>query len=151
MGVEVILHPVLTHTIDRDVDLAVTHATAAMFQCYVFSVNGLGAGGNGQSCVVDPGGRFLYKADVLEQIFPVELDLDQVRRQRELGFRGLGQMLKSFRDRPVDFPVYDPARFDRRYLDSLGPLLQPTREGAPAAQAPEAAAEPPAIRPKLVG
>jgi predicted amidohydrolase len=29
MGAEVILHPVLTHTIDRDVDLAVAHATSS--------------------------------------------------------------------------------------------------------------------------
>ncbi|MGD9743534.1 MAG: carbon-nitrogen hydrolase family protein [Dongiaceae bacterium] len=148
MGVEVILHPVLTHTIDRDVDINVAQATAAMFQCYVVSVNGLGAGGNGQSCIVDPGGRFLYKADVLEQLMPVEIDLDQVRRQRQFGFRGLGQMLKSFRDRPADFPVYDRARFDPAYLDSLGPLVQPTRDGAVPIPGPE---KPAAARPKLVG
>ena len=149
MGVEVILHPVLPHTIDRDVDIQVAHATAAMFQCYVFSVNGLGVGGNGQSCVIDPGGRCLFKADVLEQLIPLELDLEQVRRQREFGFRGLGQMLKSFRDRPADFPVYDRKSFDQRYLDSLGPLLQPTRDGARplASETPPAAA----ARPKLVG
>ena len=49
MGAEVILHPVMTHTIDRDVDLAVAKASAAMFQCYIFDINGLAAGGNGQS------------------------------------------------------------------------------------------------------
>ena len=51
MGAEVILHPVMTHTIDRDVDLAIAKAIGAMFQAYVFDINGLGAGGNGQSCV----------------------------------------------------------------------------------------------------
>src|SRR3546814_13165709 len=48
MGAEVVLHPVMTHTIDRDVDLAVAKASAAMFQCYIFDINGLAAGGNGQ-------------------------------------------------------------------------------------------------------
>ena len=131
MGVEVILHPVMTHTIDRDVDLAIAHATSAMFQCYVFDVNGLGAGGNGRSAVFDPSGRILFAGDVTEQIIPIEIDLDQVRRSRRNGLRGLGQVMKSFRDRPRDFPVYDQAAFDPAYLKSLGPLAQPRRVGAP--------------------
>jgi hypothetical protein len=133
MGVEVIIHPVMTHTIDRDVDLAVAHATSAMMQAYVFDINGLGAGGNGQSAVFDPSGRALHKADATEQIIPIEIDLEQVRRQRTHGLRGLGQMLKSFRDRPADFPVYDRDTFDKGFLDSLGPLVQPRRGDAPPA------------------
>ena len=35
-------------------------------------------------------------------------------------------MVKGFRDRPADFPVYGQG-FDSRYLDSLGPLVQPRR------------------------
>ena len=45
-GVEVLLTPVLTGTTDRDAELAIARATAAQFQCYVFAVNGLGAGGD---------------------------------------------------------------------------------------------------------
>ena len=127
MGVEVILHPVMTLTIDRDVDLAVAHAASAMFQTYVFDINGLGAGGNGQSAVFDPSGRMLHKADAIEQIIPMEIDLEQVRRSRRNGLRGLGQVVKAFRDRPVQFPVYDERAFDSSYLDSLGPLAQPQR------------------------
>ncbi len=58
---------------------------------------------------------------------PVEIDLDQVRRQRATGMRLLGQPLKSFRERPVDFPVYqrDPATM--AYLNGLGPLEKPAR------------------------
>ena len=41
-GVEVLLHPVLTGTTDRDAELAIARATAAQFQCYVIDVNGLG-------------------------------------------------------------------------------------------------------------
>jgi predicted amidohydrolase len=129
-GVEVILHPVMIHTIDRDVDLAIAHATSAMMQCYVFDVNGLGAGGNGQSAVFDPSGRILHKADTTEQIIPVEIDLEQVRRSRQNGLRGLGQMMKSFRDRPAGFPVYGKG-FDTSYLDGLGPVAQPRRADVP--------------------
>jgi hypothetical protein len=120
----------MTHTIDRDVDIAISHATSAMMQCYVFDVNGLGAGGNGQSCVFDPAGRQLHKCDATEQIIPIEIDLEQVRRSRERGIRGLGQMAKSFRDRPAEFPVYQPG-FDTGYLESLGPLVAPRRADAP--------------------
>jgi predicted amidohydrolase len=130
MGAEVLLHPVMTHTIDRDVDIAISHATSAMMQCYVFDVNGLGAGGNGQSCVFDPSGRALYKGDATEQIIPIEIDLEHVRRSRERGMRGLGQMLKSFRDRPAGFPVYNEG-FDDTYLESLGPLATPRRVNEP--------------------
>ena len=53
-------------------------------------------------------------------MIPIEIDLDQVRRSRRVGIRGLGQPLKSFRDRQVDFSVYDRDRFDAGYLDCSG-------------------------------
>lgn len=121
MGVEVLLHPVLTGTTDRKVELAIAQATAAMFQCYVFDVNGLDAGGVGRSLVVDPAGVVLHQAGQTEEIFPITVDLDLVRHVRDRGANGLGQTLKSFRDRKVDFPnqkVGDASA----YLDGLGPL-----------------------------
>ncbi|WP_026261363.1 carbon-nitrogen hydrolase family protein [Kiloniella laminariae] len=127
MGAEVLLHPVLTGTTDRDVELAIARATAAQFQCYVFDINGIGAGGIGRSCVVGPGGNMLYEARGSEEIIPIEIDMDLVRRQRALGQNGLGQVLKSFRDRNVDFSVYDRSRFSHEYHDSLGPLQMPHR------------------------
>ena len=130
MGAEVILHPVMTHTIDRDLDIAIAHASSAMMQCYVFDINGLGAGGNGRSCVFDPAGRALHQGDATEQIIPLEIDLEQVRRSRERGVRGIGQTLKSFRDRPAEFPVYNKG-FDTAYLDGLGPLATPRRVDEP--------------------
>ena len=126
-GVEVLLHPVLTGTTDRDAELAIARATAAQFQCYVFDVNGLGAGGVGRSCVVDPAAVVLHQSAGQEDMFPIEIDLDLVRRQRETGLRGLGQVLKSFRDRPVDFPVYDRASGTDAYLRGLGPLELPAQ------------------------
>lgn len=134
MGAEVILHPVLTGTVDRDAEISIARATAAMFQCYVFDVNGLAAGGVGRSCVVAPSAHVLHQSTGQEDIFPIELDLDQVRRQRETGFMGLGQVLKSFRDREVDFPVYDRASGADSYLRRLGPLATPrkgSRAGLP--------------------
>ena len=130
MGVEVLLHPVLTGTTERDVELAMARATAAQFQCYVFDINGIGAGGLGRSCVVGPGGDMLYEARGNEEIIPIEIDLDIVRRQRELGQNGLGQVMKSFRDRAVDFSVYDDAQFDHSYQNSLGALQMPRRSQA---------------------
>jgi predicted amidohydrolase len=131
-GVEVLLHPVLTGTTDRDAELAIARATAAQFQCYVIDVNGLGAGGVGKSCVVDPTSMVLHQSGGQEDMFPIEVDLSMVRRQRETGMKGLGQVLKSFRDRSVDFSVYDRASGTDAYLKTLGPLevpLQGSRAG----------------------
>jgi predicted amidohydrolase len=124
-GVEVLLHPVLTGTTDRDAELAIARATAAQFQCYVFDVNGLGAGGVGKSLVVDPASLVLHQSAGQEDMFPIEIDLSTVRRQRETGMKGLGQLLKSFRDRSVDFPVYDRNSGTDEYLRTLGPLEMP--------------------------
>lgn len=121
-GVEVLLHPVLTGTTDRDAEIAIARATAAQFQCYVFDVNGLAAGGVGRSLVVDPSATVLHQCAGQEDMFPIEVDLDQVRRQREMGLKGLGQVLKSFRDRSTDFSVYDRASGTDAYLKTLGPL-----------------------------
>ena len=128
-GVEVLLHPVLTGTTDRDAELAIARATAAQFQCYVFDVNGLGAGGNGRSCVIDPSATVLHQSAGQEDMFPIEVDLDLVRRQRETGIKGLGQVLKSFRDRSVDFSVYDRSSGTDAYLHRLGALEMP-RQGS---------------------
>lgn len=125
MGAEVLLHPVLTGTTDRDAELAMARATAAQFQCYVFDVNGLGAGGVGKSCVIDPAATVLHQSAGQEDTFPIEIDLSMVRRQRETGMKGLGQVLKSFRDRSVDFSAYDRASGADAYLHTLGPLELP--------------------------
>lgn len=129
MGAEVILHPTMTDTIDRDVELSIARASATINQCYFIDINGLGDGGTGRSIVIDPSGYVLHEAGSGEETIPVEIDLARVRRERERGVRGLGQPLKSFRDRPVEFPVYKPGGGSDRYLDSLGPLTKPTRGG----------------------
>ena len=128
MGAEVILHPSLTGTIDRDVELAIARATAATNQCYFVDINGLGAGGVGKSIVVGPHGEILHQAGAGEEVIPLELDLERVQRSRERGMLSLGQPLKSFRDRKIRFPVYKRGWNARnRYLDGLGPLKKPKR------------------------
>lgn len=127
MGAEVILHPTLTPSIDRDVELSIVRATAAMNQCFVIDINGIGDGGNGRSLLVSPTGDVLYEAGSNEEMLPIEIDLDRVRRSREVGLKGLGQPLKSFRDRVVDFTVYDRASGVAAYLDTLGPLEKMAR------------------------
>jgi len=126
MGAEVILHPTLTGTIDREIELSIARASAATNQCYFFDINGLDAGGSGRSIVCGPEGRIVYQADVNEEFIPIEINLEKVRRSRELGVLRLGQPMKSFRDRPVDFDVYTPG-LKHPYLESLGPLIKPTR------------------------
>ena len=84
------------------------------------------AGGNGYSMVIDPAGQILHRGSVQEEIIPIEVDFDLVRRQRREGILRMGQPHKSFRDNKVAFPVYGPD-FDRSYLDALGPLVKPGR------------------------
>ena len=122
MGAEIILHPSLTNTIDRSVEHSIIQATAATNQCYVFDVNGVGHGGYGRSMVAGPAGDTIYLAGEAEEIFPLPLDLDRVRWDREHGLLGLGQVLKSFRDRRTKFPVYANQDNEPPFLDSLGPI-----------------------------
>ncbi|GAB5466287.1 MAG: hypothetical protein Kapaf2KO_17230 [Candidatus Kapaibacteriales bacterium] len=75
MGAEVILHPTLTGTIDRDIELSIARAMASVNQCFIFDVNGLDTGGSGCSIVCGPDGRVLYQAGSTEEIIPIELDM----------------------------------------------------------------------------
>ncbi len=117
----------MTDTIDRDIELAIARTNAAVNQCYFFDINGAGAIGNGRSIVVGPSGDVIHQAGTGEEVMPIEVDLNRVRRERETGLRGLGQPLKSFRDRRVDFSVYRNEAGATPFLDTLGPLAKPVR------------------------
>jgi predicted amidohydrolase len=121
LGVEVLIHPVLTGTTDRKPEIAIVQATAVMFQCYVVDVNGLDAGGVGQSLVADPTGRVVHQCGQATEIFPINVDLGLVRQTRAEGANGLGQVLKSYRDRTVSFSTYQ-GEGNSAFLDGLGPL-----------------------------
>jgi predicted amidohydrolase len=122
MGAEVILRPTLTNTIDRDMELTIVAAMAAINQAYVVDVNGVGGGGNGRSRIVDPEGLVLHQSGEGEELIPVEIDLSRAELARQRGFKSLGQTLKSFRDRRVEFDLYKSRAHCAEYLASLGRL-----------------------------
>ena len=97
-GAEVILHPSLTDTCDRDVERAMVKATAAQQQCYYIDVNAGGQQGVGLSLIAGPDGEILHDALEGEEFMLVEVDFDRVRRCRKRGLKGLGQPIKSYRD-----------------------------------------------------
>lgn len=128
MGAEVILHPTMTDTIDRDIELAIARTNAAINQCYFFDINGVGDCGNGRSIIIGPAGDVIHEAGVGRELMPVEIDLSRVRHERDKGLLSLGQPLKSFRDRPVDFSSVQSSAHVSTYLAGLGPLKKPARE-----------------------
>lgn len=125
LGAEVILHPTMTNTIDRDVEVAIARASAATNQCYVVDINVAGNLGVGQSVICGPGGEVIHRAGSGREIIAFEIDLGYLRRCRERGWQGLGQPLKSFRDNPVTYPAYGAAAAPSEALSGLGPIALP--------------------------
>ena len=127
-GAEVILHPSLTDTCDRDVERAMVKATAAQQQCYYIDVNAGGNQGCGLSLIAGPDGEILHDANIGEEFMLVEVDFDRVRRCRKRGLKGLGQPIKSYRDDPKKNLSESS---DNKYLKSLGSLEVPEKEKNP--------------------
>ena len=128
MGAEVIILPTMTNTVDRDVELAIARANAAVNQCYFVDINVAGEQGNGRSVVYGPGGELLHEAGAGREVMAFELDLEQVRRVRERGWNGLGQVLKSFRDAPALFPLHADPALRQAGMPGLGALTMPQRQ-----------------------
>jgi formamidase len=123
MGAEVILHPTLTPTSDRPLELVLSQANAIFNQCYFIDINGVSPFGGGQSILVDPNGRVLQQAGEHEAILTEILDLDLVSRTREYGTIGLSQTLKQLRDCSVQFPMYLDSKIKSgEGFRPLGPL-----------------------------
>ncbi len=95
-GAEVILHPTLTSTPDREEELVLARANAIANQCYVLNVNSSLTVGGGQSIGVDPEGRVLFEGGSGQELFSEVLDLARVRTVREHGTRGLTRPLRQF-------------------------------------------------------
>jgi predicted amidohydrolase len=125
MGAEVILHPSLTNTIDRDVEMTIARANAAIHQCFFLDINGAGQIGNGRSGAYGPGGTIIYQAGGAHEVLAFEFDLAEVRRVRERGWHGLGQTLKSFRDSDADFPLLSKENRRTPAMTALGTLEKP--------------------------
>ena len=126
LGAEVVLHPTLTNTIDRKLELTIARASAITNQCYFIDINSCGSLANGQSLVVGPEGDTIHQSGRVEEQIPLMLDLSRVRDVRENGVLGLGQPLKSFRDHPIHYPQYDSAT-PSNTLNKLGKLKKPNR------------------------
>lgn len=122
MGAEVILHPTMTPTSDRDLEVVLSQANAITNQCYFVGINGVGPWGGGRSLIVDPDGRVLQKAGNHEAILTEILDLDRVKTTREFGTLGLAQTLKQLRDTDIQFPPYQQSFSAGAVFAGLGAL-----------------------------
>lgn len=128
LGAEVILHPTMTNTIDRDVEIAIARASAAGNQCWFVDINVAGDLGNGRSVVCGPGGEVVHQAGSGREVIAFEVDFAALRRCRAHGWHGLGQPLKSFRDSKATFAAYGSGSAASPALDALGPLELPQRD-----------------------
>ncbi|HET8898812.1 MAG TPA: carbon-nitrogen hydrolase family protein [Rhodanobacteraceae bacterium] len=131
LGAEVILHPTMTYTVDRDVELAIARAAAATNQCYFVDVNVAGELGVGRSIVCGPGGEVIHQAGSGREVIAFEVDFNYLRDVRERGWQCLTQPLKSFRDSKVIFPSYGAGAAPSAFFSSLGPLSLPSRQRDP--------------------
>ncbi len=139
MGAEVIIHPTMTPTSDRNLELVLNQANAISNQCYFVDVNGIGPWGGGRSMIVDPDGRILQQVGERETIMTEILDLDNVRKAREFGSLGLCQLWKQLRDTPVDLPMYGGDLANGPIFRDLGDLrLTRSLRSYPDAPAPAA-------------
>jgi len=99
-GAEVILKPTLQpFWIGGVANLTpFTQVRAAENQCYVVCVNQAAPVSLGHSSVADPEGRLKEEMDSTESWTMLSLDLDEVRRVREIGSFGCFPLLRMLRD-----------------------------------------------------
>src|ERR1039458_2570014 len=126
-GAEVIISPTKTNTIDRPQELILSQANAIVNQCYFVDVNAAGQLGNGRSIVVGPEGEIIHQSGEVEEQIPFTVDLGRVREVRRSGTVLLGQVLKSFRDTPIEFPCYRGKYEETPEMAALGPLTMPEK------------------------
>jgi formamidase len=122
MGAEVIIHPTMTPTSDRELELILNQANAIFNQCYFIDINGVGPWGGGRSLIVDPDGRVLQKAGESETILTEIIDLDNVKKAREFGNLGLSQLWKQLKEHPRPFPIYENGISSGKIYEDLGEL-----------------------------
>jgi formamidase len=99
-GAELIAHPALTTTPDREEELVMARANAIANQCYVINPNAVVTIGGGRSIGVDPEGRVLFEGGSGEEFLQEVLDLDRVQTVRRRGTRGLNRLLHHVREAP---------------------------------------------------
>jgi formamidase len=107
-GAQLILHPTLTSTPDREQELVLARANAIANQCYVLNVNAVPSVGGGHSIGVDPEGRVLFELGQTEEFVVETIDMGRVDTVREVGTRRLNRVLAHLRDAPR--AVFEPYR-----------------------------------------
>jgi formamidase len=107
-GAEMILHPTLTNTPDREQELVLARANAISNQLYVMNVNAVPSIGGGHSIGVDPEGHVLFELGEREEFVVEVVDLDRVTQVREHGTRGLNRVLEHTKRAPR--AVFEPYR-----------------------------------------
>jgi len=122
MGAEAVICPTATSTPDRSREIVMARAAAIANQMYWLSLNGLGAGGIGQSVFFDPQGTLLQQGGEGERIMTEIIDLDLVDRTRKFGTAGECQVWKSFAGFRTRFPVYHQDGSQGAILKTLDPL-----------------------------
>jgi len=127
MGAEVILHPTLTTTQDRELETVLSRAHAITNQVFFLDVNAVGSWGGGRSSLVHPDGHVLHHAGEGEAFFVQHIDLDDVKRTREVGTLGVTQTWKQLRDHGMRFPPYQAGYEQGAVFDELGELKIPSR------------------------
>lgn len=99
-GAELILHPTLTATPDREQEIVMARANAITNQCYVLNVNAVPSLGGGRSIGVDPEGRVLFELGQQEELVLEAFDLERVSHVRDHGTRGLNRVLRHLENAP---------------------------------------------------
>jgi formamidase len=107
-GAELILHPTLTNTPDREQELVLARANAISNQLYVMNVNAVPSIGGGHSIGVDPEGHVLFELGEREDFVVEVVDLDRVTQIRKHGTRGLNRVLEHVKRAPK--AVFEPYR-----------------------------------------
>lgn len=107
-GAELILHPTLTTTPDREQELVMARANAIANQCFVVNVNAVPSVGGGRSIGVDPEGRVLFELGQKEELALEAIDLDRAAHVRAHGTRGTNRVLEHLRAAPA--AVFEPYR-----------------------------------------
>lgn len=107
-GAELILHPTLTTTTDREQELVMARANAIANQCFVMNVNAVPSYGGGRSIGVDPEGHVLFELGQTEEFAVAVVDLERARQVRHHGTGGLNRLLAQVEGAPK--AAFEPYR-----------------------------------------
>ena len=119
MGAELILNVVQTATVDREIEVVITRANAAVNQVYIAGVNASSPSGLGHSLLVGPEGNILSELPgATPGVLTAVVDLEAVSNARRFGSfaisRPWSQMLAT--DDPIPLPLYGGSLTAERWM-----------------------------------